>query len=88
MVQVDRNGLGGSGLKLPWAAVLAIIGYVGAGVWWSATLNARVDAIQSAIDTPKPLQERLATIETQQATLIEGVRMLTQQLGGPAGPPR
>lgn len=82
MVDINEKGVAAGGLKLPWLAALALASYVVGGLWWGSNLAARVETAErtlAELNAPRPLQERLATIEAQQGQILEAMREIRAQ---------
>ena len=61
---IDKN--------VPLALIIAIIIQSGAGIWWAATVNNRVERLESDIKASAPQAERL--------TRVEGIKRIEQIL--------
>ncbi len=59
--------------RVPIAMIVAIMVQTGGGIWWAATVNARVNAIETSIQSTAPQADRLTRVEVQIEVVKDGV---------------
>lgn len=61
------------GREIPIAILLSIGMQTGVFIWWNATINARVSALEQKADIAAPQGERLTRVEVKVDNLIAAV---------------
>ena len=66
--------------RVPLALILTIMIQTAAGIWWAATISARVGAVEMWITDNKTVTEQMAIIETRQEYMIQTIERIDRKL--------
>jgi len=70
--------------KIPVAIIVAIAIQTAGGIWWAATINARVNAIEIAQTASAPQGDRLTRLEVQVEVVKEGIGEIKRLITAPS----
>lgn len=59
--------------KIPVAIILTILVQTAGGIWWAATVNARVNTLEASIIQAAPQADRLTRVEVQLEVVKDGI---------------
>ncbi len=71
--------------KIPVAIIVTIMVQTAGGIWWAASVNARVNQIEASLASSAPQADRLTRVEVQIEVVKEGIgeiKRLIQQRPG------
>lgn len=59
--------------KVPVAIIITILMQTGGVIWWGATANERLSALERKVESTAPQAERLTKVETRLEAVQEGI---------------
>lgn len=65
---------------VPLALILTILIQTAAGIWWAATISARVSFVETWIADNKTVMEQMARIETRQEYMMQAIERIDRKL--------
>lgn len=73
--------------KVPIALIVTIMVQTAGGIWWAATVNARVNTLEAAVVQTAPQADRLTRVEVKIENVERGVNRIESVLQSrtPAG---
>ena len=66
--------------RVPIALIVALMIQTSAGIWWAATLTARVSTIELWVADNRQVKDRLTRMETRQEYMIQTIEKIDRKL--------